>query len=340
MKKTGQYDLIKIIAIFMVLILHYMNTAIGSGFDDTICLRGITTHTLEAMSIVACNLFVLVTSWFMVDTKKIKLKKVYDIVLLVIFYAFAVYLFSLFIGLTDTSIESIKQVYYTIFNRWFVTIYIILYLLIPLINKAICNFTKKEMKYLIIILISFFSIWPTFLTYVTIVDGGYGIINFIILYLIIYYVKKFTNYEKVKWYIYALIYIITTAITTVFSYYSSKAWTYNSIFVIIASISLFMLLSKIKLNRNKTIIYISSFSLSTYIIHENMITAKWLFQDIFKTDYYSHTSLLPVNLLITITSIFVICMIIEIIRRFIFKYTVNKLLDKNKFYNKTIEVDY
>lgn len=339
MKKTGQFDVIKIISIFMILILHYLNKGMGGGMDDAISVNGILTHTLESICIIACNLFVLVTAWFMVDAKSIKIKKVVDIALVIIFYGIIIYGVCICTGLVDISKTSVKTFVNTIGNRWFPIIYIILYLSIPYINKSVHNYTKKDLRKLIAIMVIFFSIWPTVFTKVTVSDGGYGIINFVMLYLIIYYIKKYTNYNDVKVYKLFFIWIASTAITIVFSFISGRAWNYNSIFVILASVSLFMMFIRLEINRNKALSYISSFSLSTYIIHENQFITQWIYRGVFRSDYYSHTNLLLANILISIVSIFIVCMVIEIVRRFLFKYTIDKILNKLKFYNKKIEIE-
>ena len=338
MKKTGQFDILKIISILMVLVLHYFNKSYGGGLNDSITFNGILTHSLESICIIACNLFVLITSWFMVDTKSIKLKKIFDILIILVFYNIVIYGICVLTGYVKLNSDSLKSFINTITNCWFVIIYLILYILIPFINKGLEKFNKKEVFNLLVIMLIFFSIYPTFLTNVTVKDGGYGIINFITLYIAIYYIKKYLNNKSFKTYLLFLIFIFSTIITTVLSYKSMRLWNYNSIFVITASISLFMLFTKFEIKRNKFITYIASFSLATYIIHSNMFIVRDLYCEIFKSDYYSHTNLLPINLLISIIGIFIGCIIIEIIRRFIFKYSIDKLVSKFKIYNKTIEL--
>ena len=99
------------------------------------------------------------------------------------------------------------------------------------------------------------------------------------------------------------------------------------------------MLTKLKMQRNDILKYLASFSLSTYIIHENSFIIRWIYRTVFRSDYYSTTSYFIINMFITIVSIFVICMIIEIIRRWIFKYTIDKLLLKSKIYTNTLEME-
>ena len=209
-ERTGQFDLIKIISILMVLILHYMNKSMGGGLHDELSTNGILSHIIESVCIIACNLFVLITAWFMVDVRKIKLKKVFDIILIVTFYAIIIYAICILTGFIKFNTLTFKQFINTIGNRWFVSIYIILYLLIPYINRLADCISKANLKKLLIIFTIFFSIWPTFFTRVTINDNGYGIINFLYLYLIVVYIKKYMNIENIKLYKCLTVFILST----------------------------------------------------------------------------------------------------------------------------------
>ncbi len=338
--KTGQFDLIKIIAIFMILILHYFNGHMGNGMDDSISFNGIVSHSLESICIIACNLFVLITSWFMVDKKEIKYKKIFDLIILTVFYGVTIYVINILSGAVLLSKQSFAFLISTIFARWFLIIYIIFYLLIPFLNKMLKGLSKKNIIALLIIMTFFFSFWPTVINNITVGDGGYGIITFIYLYIIVYFIKKYTDYNNYNGIYLFIIWMICIISTIFYSYVAPVAWNYNSFMVIGASVSMFLLLSKIKINRNKVLTYLSSFAFSTYIIHENVFVSKWIYKDIFRSSYYSKTVFLIPNLLISIICIFIICSIIEILRRLLFKYTIDILLFKSKIYNNKLIVNW
>lgn len=332
-KNTGQYNILKIISVFMILILHYMNNDMGgNGLTNDLNIYGFTTHMLESVSIVACNIFVLITAWFMFDRNEIKFKKIFDILNIVIFYA--IFFFIGYVIVTKSFNASILKIFFeTIFKKWFPIIYIILYLLIPYINPFIKSLSKENYKKLIIIMIIFFSIWPTFLTGTTVRDEGYGIINFILLYLIIGYIKRFINLDKIESSKIILLYLLSLIAIFIFGFISLRAWMYNSIFVIINSIALFLIFTKINIKNNFIVKYISGFSLSTYIIHENKFICKWLYRDVFKSSLYSKTIYLIPNIFLSIICIFIFCILLEIIRRFLSKYTCDKIFQHFKYYN-------
>jgi peptidoglycan/LPS O-acetylase OafA/YrhL len=190
--------------------------------------------------------------------------------------------------------------------------------------------TKKQYQTLLIINIIFFYIWPTFFTNTTVRDNGYGIINFINLFLIGAYIKTFvkTDISKKKT---LFIFIASVAITTVFSFVASRAWRYSSVFNLISSIALFLLFKSIKIKNNKFINNLATYTFSTYIIHENIFLSKILYRTVFNSDKYWNNNLMILNLMISVLGIFIICIIIENIRKLLFKKIFDDKIDKIDF---------
>ncbi len=335
--RNSSLDLLKIISILFILILHYMNGSIGGGLSSSYDFYGIISHLIESFAIVGVNLFVLISSYYLIDKKTIKIRKIIDILIILLFYGILIYLVYLVFNPID--IKNLKIFFHTIFSRWFIYIYIIFYLLIPYLNKFLKNLTKKQLEYLILIMLFFFSIYPTFLTNVTVSDSGYGIINFILLFFIIGYYKEYKVLLNINKYIYLIIYILFTILTTIFSFFANRAWSYNSIFVIISSVSLFLFFCKLKIKSSSKLQIISSYSLPIYIIHENAFISKKIYQGIFKTLKYKTSPLLIPHLFFTCICIFIGCVIIELIRRKLFTPLINKLLLKIPFFNKEFTIN-
>lgn len=327
-ERNSNFELLKIILTIMVIILHYCNSSMGGllGNVEKGSLNYYLSHSIESLCIIAVNTFVIITGYFSCDKKEIKISKPLKLFLLSVFYG--VFISGIIIVLTKQSfsIQLAKEIILASFNRWFVVIYCILYLLIPFINKLISGINKKQFQTLLIINIIFFYIWPTFFTSITLRDNGYGIINFINLFLTGAYIKKFIKYDISKKKL-ILIFIIGTTITTLFSFVASRAWSYSSIFNLINSITLFLLFKSIKIKNNKTINKLATYTFSTYIIHENSFLVKILYRNIFNSDKYWSNNLMILNLIITVFGIYIICIIIENIRKILFKKIFDDKID-------------
>ena len=330
-ERNSNFELLRIILTLMIITLHYLHKDFGGALQYTTAntFNYYLIHIIESFCIVAVNVFILITGYHMNGKEKVKISKVLNLVALTAFYGIAIFLvYSAFNGFnfdTNTIMQAVK----TITDSWFVVIYCILYLLIPYINKVINSIDKKQFKTLLTILFIFFSIWPTIWTNTTVKDGGYGIINLVFLYLIGAYIKIHGN-EKTSILKSSSVYLICTALTTIFSMYAERAYAYNNVINIISAIALFDIFKVIKLKTNKCINYIATYTFSTYIIHVNSFIIVDLYRKLFKCDQYYNSNLLIVNLILTVLGIYIICIVIEFIRRVLFKKVIDGNISKIK----------
>jgi len=205
-------ELLRIVSMFMVLLLHYMGKG---GFLKEQILENTTTEIawlIEAFSIIAVNCYVLISGYFLVNSKCDR-KKIIKIITQVLFYSWIIYIIFEFILKIEVPVkDKIRYVFpITLKTYWFVTCYIILYMLAPFINRIIKNITKKEYNILLGILF-FISVSSSILSqfsYSVLDDtNGYGIIWFITVYCIGGYIRLHVNkdYNKYK-YLFAYIII-------------------------------------------------------------------------------------------------------------------------------------
>ncbi len=328
-KRNSNFELLRIILMIMIIILHYCNAGMGGALKNV--PQGTANyyliHFIESACIMAVNTFILITGYFMNQKKEIKVSKVLNLFYLSLVYGIIIFLGCILFGKITVNLSIIKKAILTITDRWFVVIYCILYLLIPYINKLIQSITKKQYTILLVVLIMFFYIWPTFWTKTTVKDGGYGIINFIILYLIGAYIRLYyNNFNSLSKSI--SVYIGCTIVTTIFSLVASRAWQYNSIFNLISAIALFEIFKSIDIKHSKFINKLATYTFSTYIIHENALIVSTLYRDIFKTKYYWNSKFLIIHLIISAIGIYVLCVFIEFIRRLIMKKYIDSFIEK------------
>ena len=141
MKKNGKVrqsniELLRIIMILAIIGLHYFNGKMGGllTYAKTGTLNYYVSHIIESLFIVAVNVFVLITGYFSVSKKSVKLRKPIQLYLIMIFYGIILTI----VGgiLNDDRILNAKFIIKIVensFSQWFVVIYCILYLLIPFV---------------------------------------------------------------------------------------------------------------------------------------------------------------------------------------------------------------
>nr|WP_295677046.1 acyltransferase family protein [uncultured Intestinibacter sp.] len=333
--RSSNFELLRIISIIMIITLHYLEYyALPHANIGT--LNYYIIHFIESVCIMGVNCFVLITGYFLINKDKVNIRKIIDLLLMVAFYGFIFYFMMMFINKSEFNIkEFIKAIIpFLAGKRWFVRTYMILFLIAPYINKSLITLSKKSFQILIIILMIFFSIWPSFVPYPPVDDFGYGIINFIVLYVIGAYIKlHFKNNKNIV--IDLIIYIICIISTYLFSLYYGPSWGYNFITNICGSIILFIIFSKLKIKSYK-INYIASFVFGIYIVHCDFQTQDLVFNKLLKCKLYSNSQFLIPHMLFSIIILFIISLIIDIIRKQIFRKTIDPLTSNIKVLNKYI----
>lgn len=330
-KRESNFELLRIFLILMIIVLHYCNGSMGGVLCNVQqgTVNYYITYFIESACIIAVNVFILITGYYMNSKNEIKISKVCKLIYLCAVYGIIIFVISLISGKIQLNKVTIKIAIDTIFNRWFVVIYSILYLLIPYINKIINNISQKQLGILIIILLLFFSIWPTFYTNIPVRDSGYGIINFVTLYLIGAYIKLYC--DEIKFFKFSIfIYLWTTVMTTIISMNSGNAFAYNSIFNIVGAIAFFEIFKSLKIKNNKLINKLATFTFSTYIIHENQFIVKELYTKLFRCDEYYQSNYFIINLIISTIGIYIICVIIEWCRRKLMEKLIDSKIDNIK----------
>ena len=139
-RRESNYELLRIISIIFIIFHHFV---IHSTYDFSIGTANVFNDFLVALFHAGGKfgvvLFVMITGYYMINKKEIKIKKLFLLEGQVLFYSILFYLvFVIFMGKEFVVRElfmyltpNINWVY------WFFSTYFILYLLIPYINKQV-----------------------------------------------------------------------------------------------------------------------------------------------------------------------------------------------------------
>ena len=324
----------------MVLCLHSNKDMILVNHFDKLMINSILIYGIESFSIVAVNCYVLISGYFLIKSQTLKIRKAVDIVFLTSFYGFFLYIPCCIFGIESFEVKGlIKSVLPYFFDKvWFINIYLVLYLLHPFINKALISLSKHNYQLLLVILISLFSIWPSFLPNPPSNDKGYGIISFVLMYSIAGYIRLHLSLKKsfIKYIAVYFVLSIITAVLCVTNIIPGSWLNYNSIFVISASVFLFVAFLSIEFE-SKTVNYISLSMIAVLIIHTHQSIRPHIFLEIFKIQNHLMQSLFVLYYIAMILIIFFICVILDFLRRKIF-YLFDKILDKIPVFNSTINI--
>ena len=264
----------------------------------------------------------------------------------VIFYSVIIYLILFHYGQLEWSTaEFVKNFFPVITERyWFVSAYMILYIISPFINKLINTLTKQQYKTLLLILIFFLSVIHTFFPTNRTVNtyNGYNLGWFVIMYLIAGYIRIHFN-KNIKNRTLVLITLLMISLNMgirvanvkgvkILNGYVNDLIDYNSIIVLIQSIAVFLLFRNIKIDKqkiNKIIYAISPLTFAVYLIHENIFFRSILWNKILNPTQYLVNYKIVFYMILDVGIIFITCCIIEKIRQMIFH-----IIGKTQFVKK------
>ncbi|MEN6313220.1 MAG: acyltransferase family protein, partial [Clostridiaceae bacterium] len=296
------------------------------------------TYLFESMFLVGVNCFVLITGYFQIDKSFIKASKIIRILISMLSYALLFYVIAVAIGALPLTLKELGKALLPFFidRRWFIEVYIILILLSPFINIGLNNCNKKNFRKYLFIMFLFFSIWPSFLPSSPVTDNGYGIITFVMLYSVGAYLRKFSINLLPKIF-YFLGFIMCASFTFLCSLFLKEVlgigriWGYNFIFIIAASVFLFIYFSKIHI-QSKVIIHIAKFTLGVYFVHTDPSIISILYKYILHCDEYWNNSLFLLHAFGSIVLIYISGTIIDIIKEIAFEIVTKFIIIPIKDY--------
>lgn len=358
-ERNSNFELMRIIAMLFIVLWHiYLYGGIKNNPRIINTNIAIIFEFISFILMVHVNSFVILTGYFQ-SKADFKIKKFFSLLDSMFFYRIIFLILFCSLGIiTLTKAEMIDKIFTR--DYWFIQVYLVLYLVSPFLNIFIKKIDKKNYQKLLLVLFFILSIIPFITgnkTYVF--NDGYNLSNFIYMYLIGGYLRKYpikesyifkilskNLYRLVLVFVFILCFMINYMNTKTFgllsssntvlglinSNYSHIYNVYSNPFVIIQTISFFLLFESIDF-KSKIVNKISSLVLGVYFIHENGFVRTYLYKWL-KIDngiVTSYKFILYVFLMAIL--IFVCSLIIEFIRQMIFKFIKSRKITK-KIENK------
>lgn len=325
--RKSNLELLRIVSMMMVIGLHYFNSQMGGAIGQQVPgeINYYITYFFEGLFHTSVNCYIIITGYFMVNKKSVTFSKVINLLMMIVFYGTLHYYIALLVGWQTFSIEGlIKGVIPVLAGfKWFIVIYIVLYLLIPYINLALNGMSKKGIQTFLLIMLFFFSLWPSMLPGAPNSNNGYGIINFVVMYSIGYYLREYYTAKKSKVYYLGIFFLsgvvtlIAKLLTEKFSIPFVTVWAYNFLPIIIGSVSLFIFFSKLDIQSNK-INFISQFTLAVYFFHVDQSTQIGLYRGIFKSEDFWNSHYFTLHMIVTVIILYIAGTIVGIAQKWLF----------------------
>lgn len=299
MKKEREsgIELYKVIAIFLIVLSHVIQTltepnyvlGIGEGTFINIATATTDLNVLLLALFRICgalgnNMFFICSAWFLVNSKKMSLKKVIHMILDVWIINMIVFWGLHAIGIQFQLSDTVRTFFPTTFaNNWYITCYLLFYLIYPFLNRMLEQLNISEHFALTSFLFMIYFIIPVLPLEEINLFFANELVIFLATYVIVSFIKIYKNewtenlklnkgilFASIVSYVVLILSVDYLGLRTNYFLNRLVRWNMNnSLFMFLIAFSSFNMMKKKKFI-NRTINYFSSLSLLVYIFHENL----------------------------------------------------------------------
>ena len=331
-KRETNLELLRIISMCGIIIMHYFG--MGGAVKNNVfpSFSWFAVHFLNSFCIPLVNCFVLISGYFLIQRCAFSLKKPMELLAITALYGVLAYGICVCTGNAVLSAGGVLKalVPFAEGKRWFVETYIILLLLAPFINKLLNSLTHDQYRLLLIVQLALFCVWYSLGLSAPLLDDGYGIINFLTLYMLGGYIRLYGSASK--WLIlrkrrYGLLYVSCALFTFVLSYFINP-YGYAFITNIIGALAAFLFFLKCDLGSNKVINKISAASFDVYFVHSDFNTIRLLIYHLLGAKFVADTPWMLLHVLLVIVAMWLLGLVTYSLRNRLFAATVHRSFDR------------
>lgn len=333
-KRNTSFELMRILSMFMVCAFHWQL----HGYNDSIsssnlCVNQIISFVFGSWGILGVNLFFILSFYFLNKKKENSYSKIIRLVIKVSFFGTTIYIIGILIGATNFSyIQMIKSIFGVFaYQYWFITVYIIILIIAPMLNKILAELSTRECHILLSIMI-----YVTYCVSWIIGSEIAGRLSCgITIYILIYTLENKINYNFFEKYrILAIPGIIVGILgEIVLSYLGGnnpifykmieKLQTTNSPYMLIISLFVFYIFKNMKLNYNRVVNFLGKYAVGAYLLHGGASFIKnYLWDGLFEVGKYY--KLAPLEYI----SHYIICIILLFVVGVICDFIYSNFLEK------------
>lgn len=353
-KRQANFELLRIVAMLMVITLHYIvkgKMSVKLSVDSSV--ENHIWWLIEGFCNVAVNAYVLISGYFLVDAKW-HVNKVIKLVCQVLFY-------SIIVGVVMYALGNVMQLpqICAAYERageiqkydltrwlnivlpieyehyWFATAYVVMYILSPVLAIAVKELPQKQLKTVIVALLCFFSIPKSVNPFLIPTDSyGYDFGWFICLFLIagyirVYGIRLFCSKKKsIICYIAGVLinFAICAAtgyickITGKLEYYMDMSYAYNYIVVLFSSVAFFYLWTYVDIKEGKFadfVCKIAPLTFGVYLFHEN-VGIRLIWPYLLGADRMNSFVARFIHMVVCVIAVFAVGCVVDYIRKLIF----------------------
>lgn len=275
-KRQTNIELLRIVAMFLVMVVHADFWANGAPTQEECLTRAVPSITrffIEAASIVCVDVFVLISGWFGIRPN---VRKMSSFLFQCFFFLGGLYVVSLIGGWETLKFSGIMGCFGLLEWNWFIKAYIGLCIFAPFLNRFIDSSDEKQLRVVIFWFYLFQMLYGWLFPAAKFIEQGYSVFSFVGLYLLAQYIRRYLlkQIDATGECVFILIYVLVVVLNTIWGYISIAkglpfyhcVFNYTSPLVIIASISLMLTFYKMKF-QSRFVNWLAASSFAVFLFH-------------------------------------------------------------------------
>lgn len=338
--RMANIEMLRILAMMMVVSLHFLAKGdLLEPLAEKMSAKGYVAWLLESFSIMAVDVYVLISGYFLVETG-FRLKRLVNLVLQTMFYTCLVPIVLIASGILPVGSLTLYDILLYVFptnmlHYWFLSAYVLMFLFTPVLNVAVRAMKKQQLQWAIIILLVMESVSKTLIPVRLELDNlGYDAFWFMVVYLIAAYIRLygipfFSDIKKSTiTYLGTCLLIFTWTMgirfvflkTGQFQNFMESAYGYNHLFTITGAVALFYTFYYLKVNSQKlasAVCKIAPYTFGVYLLHEH-VNIRYEWPRLLGAETCDTAIGLVISWLIAILIVMVIGIIVDYLRSLLF----------------------
>ncbi|MGM9803105.1 MAG: acyltransferase [Muribaculaceae bacterium] len=361
-QRLPNFEILRVMAMLMIVIGHFfwhgmlvtcptdIYKIVYSASNFSQISQFFFLQILYIVSNMGVNLFVMITGYFMI-TSSPKWERLPIVWFHVMFYCVVIYAIVVSTGFWELSVKGIIVQFIPVLSGryWFVTQYVGLIILAPVINIIVRNLSKQQCSALLFVLLAMDFVVMYNVGYGSYYSGEHTLFHFITMYLLAGYIRTHkVNISAKKsvaaFFLSVVIILFMIVLCEVYNNFCAKqllenmtlstALTDNNSLTLFTSLFFFLWISKLKINQNlfiRVLVWIAPYTFGVYLIHDSHYLRRLLWDGVLRyADVYSPW--LVLYILTVSVAILLVCSGIDFVRKLLFDFLhVNERLTRLSF---------
>lgn len=268
-QRNSSFELMRVIAQYMIVFYHILLVFFYNECENPEVAFKVMWIPLH----VAVPCYVLISGYFGI---RFNLKSLFRIIAILLVYGLGLYLSNYLFF--DGRLEMRKVLFFVSnTSKWFIRIYLYLFLLAPPINKVIRGLTPTN-RFVILGFMAWISCWCGFMNFESSLSEGKNLVHFIFLYLLGNTLAEYKEeLNRIATWKVVLLWLTVNFLSIIGGYYAlaktspnielfNLFFSYNSMILVFNAVLFFMLFMRWHF-QSGFVNYVATSSLSIYMLH-------------------------------------------------------------------------